>query len=95
MSHELIKVKAALQRELDALQRMADTLNLKVALGRADMRSELGRLETKLRRAREDILRINQHLKAPLYELESGVLALLAEVRAGLARMRQGFERSN
>jgi peptidoglycan hydrolase CwlO-like protein len=95
MTLDMNQVKTALQRELDALQRIAEELNLKVALARADLKSELSLLDTKLRRAHEDIQRMNEHLKTPLHELESAVRALFADVRSGLDRVRHAFESTN
>jgi predicted nucleic acid-binding Zn-ribbon protein len=92
MSVDVDQIKNSLKRELEALQGMAQELRLKAALARADLKSELDMLETKLRRAHEDILRIGEHVKAPLHELDSAVRALLVEVRVGFERLRKAFE---
>jgi hypothetical protein len=92
MSLDVDQIKNSLKRELEALQAIAEELRLKAALARADLKSELDGLEIKLRRAHEDIVRIGEHVKAPLHELESAVRALLVEVRVGFERLRKAFE---
>jgi hypothetical protein len=95
MGLDVNQVKASLQREQDALQGIAEELRLKASLARADIKAELDRIEVKLRRAHEDILRLGEHVKAPLHELESAILQLLAEVRAGFENIRKAFENPN
>lgn len=92
MSVDMNQVKATLQRELNALQGLAQELNVKAALARADLKTELDQVEIKLRRAHEDIQRMNEHIKQPLHQLESALRTLLSEIRAGLERVRKAFE---
>lgn len=92
MSVDVDQIKSSLTRELDSLQKIADELRLKAALARADLKSELSRLETVLHRAHEDVVRMGEHLKAPLHELEAAVRSLLTEVRTGFERLRKAFE---
>ena len=92
MSVDVEQIKTSLKRELESLQAVAEELRLKLTLARADLKSELDTLETKLRRAHEDIVRMGEHVKAPLHELESAIRAILVEVRAGFERLRNAFE---
>lgn len=92
MTVDVNQIKAALQRELDGLQPTVEELRLKASLARADLKSELDALETKLRRAHEDVRRMGEHVKGPLHELESAVRTLLTEAKTGLERLRKAFE---
>jgi predicted nuclease with TOPRIM domain len=92
MSPEQNRLKSALQHELDALQPIVQELQLKAALARADFKSELDRLEVKLRRAHEEVRRLGEHVKEPLHELEVALRALITELRASFEQLRKDFE---
>ena len=92
MTVDVNQIKAALQRELDALQPVAQELRLKAALARADLKSELDGLEVKLRRAQEDVRRLGEHVQGPLHELEGAARTLLKELGAGFERLKKAFE---
>lgn len=92
MTFDANQDKYSLKPELESLQQLAEELRLKGALARADIKSEFDRLEAKLRRAREDLVRTGEHVKAPLHEIESAAGAILAEVRTGFERLRKAFE---
>lgn len=92
MTFDANREKYSLKPELESLQQIAEELRLKGALARADIKSEFDRLETKLRRAHEDLVRTGEHVKAPLHEIESAAGAVLVEVRAGFERLRKAFE---
>ena len=82
------KLKTTLQRDLEALRATREELRLQASLARADLRSELERLEQKFALAQEQIGRIGAHSMAALQEIENSVRTIFSELRSGYERLR-------
>lgn len=86
---DLEKLQTALQKDLASLRTMRDELQLQLALGKADARSEWNHLEARLERAEEEIGRVRTHAEAAISEIEAGSRKLLGELKTGYELLRQ------
>jgi hypothetical protein len=82
-------MQSKLQHEFDAICNTREELRLKLALAKADARSEWERLESRMDRAQEEMGRVGVHAKEALAQIESGTRKLLDELKAGYERFRQ------
>lgn len=82
------ELRAALQRELEALGKAREELRLSIHLAKADARDEWRKLETAWERAQEELKRTGAHAKEPVKEIGHAVRQLLDELKGGYARIR-------
>lgn len=82
------QLQAALQRDLDAVERAAQELRLQMSLAKADVKSEWARLEQQLTLAREEIGRVHSHAKASVQKIEREARELIDDLRQGYERVR-------
>jgi predicted nucleic acid-binding Zn-ribbon protein len=83
------KIKAALQREIEQLERARDELRVKIHLAAADTRDELDKLETQWNRIRNELSLIGAHSKEPIDEIGHAARELASELRKGYERIRR------
>jgi predicted nucleic acid-binding Zn-ribbon protein len=81
-------IKETLQRELESLRQTSEELKLQATLARADIRTELQRLETRRALAQEEIARLSDHTKAAAREIEQRTRTLIEEIKSGYERIR-------
>lgn len=86
---DIEEMQSKLLHEFDAICNTREELRLKIALAKADMRSEWDRLESRMERAQEEVGRVGVHAKEALEQIESGTRKLLDELKAGYERFRQ------
>jgi hypothetical protein len=88
-------LRAALQREIDALGKARDELRLRIHLAKADARDEWKKLETAWLRAQEELKRTGEHTKEPVKEMGNAVRTLLDELKGGYARIRNQIKEAH
>jgi septal ring factor EnvC (AmiA/AmiB activator) len=88
MTVDVNQMKATLQHELDALQRMGQELRVQATLASADAKDECDRLEHLLQRVQQDIQSMADHMQPQLHLMERAAHQLLAEAKQGFQRLR-------
>lgn len=78
----------ALHEEFETLRRLRDELELKVHLGRADLRDELDHLNARWEHLHGVMHQLRVGSERPLGELRDGARGLLDEVRGAYHRLR-------
>lgn len=84
-------LKNAVLQELETLRTLREELQLKVSLGRAELRSEWERLEVKFQHAHEEWNRTQEHSQAALRDIEADLRTLLQELKRGYEGLRRAF----
>ena len=75
--------------ELDMLAKVRDELTLQMHLARADVKSELTRLESTFQRVQEQVQLTRNGAEQPVRELSQAAKQLITELRNGYARVRE------
>ena len=89
---DTLRLKDTLQAELEKLARTRDELRLQAALGKAETRSELNRLESVWQRVQEELRRLGEHALAPAAEIGGAARSLVEELAQGYGRVRRDLE---
>ncbi|MET0387396.1 MAG: hypothetical protein ABW321_15615 [Polyangiales bacterium] len=92
MAIDVNHLKAALQRDVDALRQTSQELRVQAHLARADLKVECDRLELLLRRVQEDVARMGEHVKTPLHDMEAALRKLIDEIGHGFSRVRAALQ---
>lgn len=85
------RLRATLQRELEALDRTRDELSGRVARAKAATRGEWVRLDGHLDRARHEIMRLGTDCSQSIEAIEGTARRLMDEVRRGYVHMRHSL----
>jgi uncharacterized spore protein YtfJ len=89
---DTLKLRETLQAELETLARTRDELRLQAALGKAETRSELNRLENVWTRVQEELRRLGEHALGPAAEIGGAARSLVEELALGYGRIRRDLE---
>jgi uncharacterized spore protein YtfJ len=92
---DTLRLRETLQAELEKLARTRDELRLQAALGKAETRSELNRLESVWQRVQEELRRLSEHALAPAAEIGGAARSLVEELAQGYGRVRRDLEDSS
>jgi hypothetical protein len=83
--------KVSFKREFEALATIRDELKLKAHLAKADIKDELGRLETRWQKLEEEVRRNSTHMKEPLDDISQGAKELVTELKKGYDNVKRYF----
>lgn len=86
------RLRETLQAELEKLARTRDELRLQAALGKAETRTELNRLESVWQRVQEELRRLSEHALAPAAEIGGAARSLVEELAQGYGRIKRDLE---
>ena len=89
---DTLRLRETLQAELEKLARTRDELRLQAALGKAETRSEMNRLESVWQRVQEELRRLSEHALAPAAEIGGAARSLVEELAQGYGRVRRDLE---
>lgn len=89
---DTLRLRETLQAELQKLARTRDELRLQAALGKAETRSEMNRLESVWLRVQEELRRLGEHTLAPAAEIGGAARSLVEELAQGYGRIRRDLE---
>ena len=89
---DTLRLRETLQAELEKLARTRDELRLQAALGQAETRSELNRLETVWQRVQDELRRLGEHALAPAAEIGGAARSLVEELAQGYGRIKRDLE---
>ena len=92
---DTLRLRETLQAELDKLARTRDELRMQAALGKAETRSELNRLESVWQRVQEELRRLGEQALAPAAEIGGAARSLVEELAQGYGRVRRDLEDSS
>ena len=91
---DTLRLRETLQAELEKLARTRDELRLQAALGKAETRTELNRLESVWQRVQEELRRLSEHALAPAAEIGGAARNLVEELAQGYGRVKRDLEDS-
>jgi uncharacterized spore protein YtfJ len=91
---DTLKLRETLQAELEKLARTRDELRMQAALGKAETRSELNRLESVWQRVQEELRRLGEQALAPAAEIGGAARSLVEELAQGYGRVKRDLEDS-
>jgi uncharacterized spore protein YtfJ len=91
---DTLKLRETLQAELEKLARTRDELRTQAALGKAETRSELNRLESVWQRVQDELRRLSEHALAPAAEIGGAARSLVEELAQGYGRVKRDLEDS-
>lgn len=89
---DTLRLRETLQAELDKLARTRDELRMQAALGKAETRSELNRLESVWQRVQDELRRLGEHALAPAAEIGGAARSLVEELAQGYGRVKRDLE---
>jgi len=89
---DTLRLRETLQAELEKLARTRDELRMQAALGKAETRSELNRLESVWQRVQEELRRLGEQALAPAAEIGGAARSLVEELAQGYGRVKRDLE---
>jgi len=89
---DTLRLRETLQAELEKLARTRDELRMQAALGKAETRSELNRLESVWHRVQEELRRLGEQAIAPAAEIGGAARSLVEELAQGYGRVKRDLE---
>jgi uncharacterized spore protein YtfJ len=89
---DTLRLRETLQAELEKLARTRDELRVQAALGKAETRSELNRLESVWQRVQDELRRLGEQAIAPAAEIGGAARSLVEELAQGYGRVRRDLE---
>lgn len=89
---DTLRLRETLQAELEKLARTRDELRMQAALGKAETRTELNRLESVWQRVQEELRRLGEHALAPAAEIGGAARSLVEELTQGYGRVKRDLE---
>lgn len=89
---DTVRLRDTLQAELDKLARTRDELRVQAALGKAETRTELNRLESVWQRVQDELRRLGEHALAPAAEIGGAARSLVEELAQGYSRVKRDLE---
>ena len=89
---DTLRLRETLQAELEKLARTRDELRMQAALGKAETRTELNRLENVWQRVQEELRRLGEQALAPAAEIGGAARSLVEELAQGYGRVKRDLE---
>lgn len=89
---DTLRLRETLQAELEKLARTRDELRMQAALGKAETRSELNRLESVWQRVQDELRRLGEQALAPAAEIGGAARSLVEELAQGYGRVKRDLE---
>jgi uncharacterized spore protein YtfJ len=91
---DTLRLRETLQAELEKLARTRDELRLQAALGKAETRSEMNRLESVWTRVQDELRRLGEQALAPAAEIGGAARSLVEELAQGYGRIKRDLDDS-
>jgi hypothetical protein len=88
-------VKEALQRELEALAKARDELQVNMSLAKAEVRDELRRLGTSWDLVETELKRLGEHSKESVKDMGAAARSLIDELKHGFVRVKEQIKETH